>query len=862
MLDLHRRRETFEGDPSLPIFPALPPIAPFDPYSQIADITKTSTITPGPHPGIKLSGNQILTFKGPGVYRINYIDNKNGNTFVFDFDGKPGNFIIQIHNNAMLAKLDVSIVNGGDASRIFTEVHGTGVGTAKYAFELANGSPGGMSRFSGTVWVPFAAANLGAGTGGSEIRGAVWSGTQVNIESGVNIIHAPFGVACSPPTVTANDASVCSIVDGGITALVNLNDYVTVSGGTVSFSSGGSPIANPTSYTATSGEVITVTASISATCSNTASFKVTVNDKQSFGICAPLQGKTNDLIGSELTSLSDIYKAGGTVTSSEVFFITGDKVAISIVYFPAGLNQLLTILTNLGMTDRVVNDDGTLIITGFFPIVNLPQLNALTNLINLVYPSFPAVPSAGVTTTQGDKALRSDLVRLGYDIGGAGVKIGVLSDSYSTLPNSDVSSGDLPGNSNPFGHTQIVDLVKEYPYGARTDEGRAMLQIIHDVAPEAELAFHTGYVSPYDFAKGIKHLADGCDIICDDLTYINEPFFIDGKIAEAVNYVNSQGVAYFTAAGNFGSKSYQATFNPITHNGMVKHNFGGGDVGQSITLKPGANGPATFMVVMQWEDPFFSMGTGGAQNDFDIYLTNDGGLTRFGFNRNNLNGDPFEVLTFTIREPTTTDIMIVRAAGTGNVPVKVVFFRGDNIVFNEYNNGGNGYSTIVGQANAEGAITVGAVLYSNTPEFNYARPAGSNQFEVASFSSVGGTTINGIVRSKPDFVAPNGVNTSVYMAGQDLDLPASPTGDGFPNFFGTSAAAPHAAAVAALLMEARATFEPGLLPYQPSQIKGVLQSTAKDMHQAGFDFKSGAGFLRADQALLTIASPVLISSRR
>jgi hypothetical protein len=48
---------------------------------------------------------------------------------------------------------------------------------------------------------------------------------------------------------------------------------------------------------------------------------------------------------------------------------------------------------------------------------------------------------------------------------------------------------------------------------------------------------------------------------------------------------------------------------------------------------------------------------------------------------------------------------------------------------------------------------------------------------------------------------------------------------------------------------------PPLPPYQPTQVRQVLQSTAKDMHTAGFDFKSGAGFLRADQALLTIASP-------
>jgi hypothetical protein len=379
--------------------------------------------------------------------------------------------------------------------------------------------------------------NIGSGTGDSEINGALWSGTQVNIQTGVNINYVAYGVpaGCTPPTLSVVDANVCSIQDGGTTAVLNLNDYVTVSGGTVAFSKGGVAIANPTSYTATSGDVITAVASNSPSCSISKTFKVTVNDKQSFGICAQLQGKTNDLIGSELTSLSDIYKQGGTVSSSEVFFIVGSKVAINVVYYPAALSQLLTILPGLGMTDMVVNDDGTLIISGFFPIANLEQLNAMGNLINQVYPAFPGVTNVGTTTTQGDKALRSDLVKLGYEIGGAGVKIGVLSDSYSTLPNSDVSNGDLPGSGNPFGHGQVVDVRKEYPYGQKSDEGRAMLQIIHDVAPEADLAFYTGYVSPLDFAKGIKELATtaNCDIICEDITYINEPFFFDGKIAQA-----------------------------------------------------------------------------------------------------------------------------------------------------------------------------------------------------------------------------------------------------------------------------------------------------------------------------------------
>ena len=122
------------------------------------------------------------------------------------------------------------MINGGSASRIFTEVHGTGLGSAKYSFELANGSSGAMSRLLGTVWVPYGSDQYRIRHWWQRDHGRLWSGTQVNIQSGVNIIHVPYGVACSPPTVTAVDAIVCSTEDGGNTAIVNLNDYVTLSG--------------------------------------------------------------------------------------------------------------------------------------------------------------------------------------------------------------------------------------------------------------------------------------------------------------------------------------------------------------------------------------------------------------------------------------------------------------------------------------------------------------------------------------------------------------------------------------------------------------------------------------------------------
>ena len=148
------------------------------------------------------------------------------------------------------------------------------------------------------------------------------------------------------------------------------------------------------------------------------------------------------------------------------------------------------------------------------------------------------------------------------------------------------------------------------------DEGRAMLQIVHDVAPKAKLAFHTGFLSAGHFAKAIQKLASpdlpggSCDVIVDDLTYITEPFQRDGVVAQAVNQVVSQGVTYFSSAGNFGNKSYEAVFNGVTNTAVIPpgqiHRFGpnAADIYQTINLKPGS-----YTIALQWSDEFSSLGS-------------------------------------------------------------------------------------------------------------------------------------------------------------------------------------------------------------------------------------------------------------
>ena len=195
---------------------------------------------------------------------------------------------------------------------------------------------------------------------------------------------------------------------------------------------------------------------------------------------------------------------------------------------------------------------------------------------------YSPVNNSGVVNSSGDTALYTNFVRTGYSLTGEGVKVGVISNSFNTLPGNpaqtDIVNGDLPGAGNPDDPTPVHNL-REYPYGRATDEGRAMLQIVHDIAPKAKLAFRTGFISAGDFALGIRALQqDSCNVIVDDVTYITEPFFADGVISNAVDEVAAQGVSYFTAAGNFGNKSYRNNFNPVpapdTLSGFA-HDFGG-----------------------------------------------------------------------------------------------------------------------------------------------------------------------------------------------------------------------------------------------------------------------------------------------
>lgn len=840
------------GNPTIPVMPNLPGVTNF-PAAGTTNVTNTQTVQPFPvvYDALTLNGGKTVTFSGTGDYVFSRIKNTgNNNKFVFDFQNNPNGYIrVFVHGDVDLYKINAEIINGGSASRILMEVHGTGsTQGGNYSWMLTNGASGNnQSVWYGTVWAPYGGINVGSGSSPSKVNGALWSGTQVVLDNGVSITHVMFE-GCNIPNVNAGadkaiDCDHPTTILNGSSATANVQYSWSVINGNFS-----STLQQPT-VSAGGSYVLTVT---EPSCGMSATDTVVVVFTPCILPYYPPSntGKVLTKIGSELTSLYTNY--GNVADSAKtIFLLQSDSVLIDIIAM-SQVSQLKSLLmTSYGLRDTIPNGPNSLIITGWFPIVNLPVLNTLS-LVNYCRPAFPAISNSGIAMTAGDSAMRTNFVRNGYGLSGDSIKVGVLSDSYNTLTGTaagiDVSNGDLPGIGNPVNNNP-VQVVKEYPYGRRSDEGRAMLQIIHDVAPKAKLAFRTGFLTPGDFALGIRELADsGCHVITDDITFITEPFFRQGVVESSIQAVTANGVSYVTAAGNFGVKSYESIFQPAAGNppsGLVgkAHDFGGGDIFQNDSIKGSILQPGIYTIVLQWEDDIYSLGNNtGTVNDLDIYLTDNNGVTLFGFNRNNIGGDPIEVLPFTVTANTATNILVVNAsasstATTSNLRFKYVVFRGE-LKINEYNQGN---STIVGQGNAVNAITVGAALYSNTPAYGVSSPT------VASFSSRGGTPVNNVIRNKPDFVAPNGVNTTVNFGSIDYE------NDGLPNFFGTSAAAPHVAGAIALMMEAKKRFYNQSL--SPADVKNILAAGALDMYTPGFDFNSGFGLVNVDSSMRSLANP-------
>ncbi len=496
-------------------------------------------------------------------------------------------------------------------------------------------------------------------------------------------------------------------------------------------------------------------------------------------------------------------------------------------------------------------------ITAAVPLQRLEKLAAHESVEFIQLPP-PAQANTGVVDTEGDQthgAFGISGARFRFGTDGTGVKVGIISDGVDSLAISK-GIGDIAANATV--------LTGQAGTG---DEGTAMMEIVQDIAPGAQLFFATRGTSPAAMAQNIRDLkAAGCTVIIDDISFSNESPFQDGPIAQAVNEVSAAGVLYFSSAANSGNKdsntasTWEGDFldggatPPPGFPGQL-HSFGA----KSFDTNPGNSGPKRTRIDFFWNDPL-----GASTNDYDLIGTDDAqNIVDLSTNTQNGTQDPYEFISK--GDPSNgkgrrgTRIYILKHA---DAATRFLHLSTDRDPL-EISTAGSTHGH-----NASGAVNAFSVAAAaaTTPEDADDSPGPfPNLFTTASkfepftsdgprriFYQANGTPITpgnltatgGLLLQKPDLTAADGVTTSVPTI-------MGPPNAGFHPFFGTSAAAPHAGAIAALL---KAKYPAATA----AQIRDAMVSTALDIGAAGWDRDSGAGIVMPIPAMTKLGTPPTI----
>ncbi len=483
------------------------------------------------------------------------------------------------------------------------------------------------------------------------------------------------------------------------------------------------------------------------------------------------------------------------------------------------------------------------------PLMQLETLAGSPQVRNIRKAWLPIMSK--VNTSEGDITHMADLARNDLGVDGTGTKVCVLSDSVDSLA-AVQASGDLPGT---------IDILPGQDGNAlpgSIGEGTATLEIIHDLAPGAELGFATAALDEASFAQNILDLRTaGCDVLVDNVLHITEPVFQDGIIAQAVETVVADGAVYFSAAGNFGNLNdgtsgvWEGDFLSTTVPSIPDcppelgpnclegyesaHDFGAGTSLNSIVVD------SEIGFILQWSDP-----QGQSANDYDLYVISGSSVIAYSNNFQTYDGafpenlfDPFEGIDSRIEDHSGMQLLIVREAGAADRYLHLNAMGGQLAIATE--------GQTWGHSAAAGAFSVAAVDWgSDTPApFTGAESvqtyssdgprrvfydAAGAEITPGDVSSTGGT-----LRQKPDLAAADSVST------------ATP---GFEAFFGTSASAAHAAAIASLMLSR----DPSL---SSSDLRDIFAETAWDIEAPGVDRDSGMGLVNALDALRKLRDAVV-----
>lgn len=409
---------------------------------------------------------------------------------------------------------------------------------------------------------------------------------------------------------------------------------------------------------------------------------------------------------------------------------------------------------------------------------------------------------AGTADPEGDLAQRVALARTTFGVDGTGIKIGVISDSVDGL-----AAEQQAGRLGP------VTVLSGQSGG--TGEGTAMLEIVNRLAPGAQLYFATANGGQAQFATNILALQQaGCNVIVDDVAYFNEPPFQDGIIAQAVDTVSAAGAFYFSSAGNnynLDQKGITATWEgdwrasgmTLTDGSAVLPTLAYDTANHYRDQVVTVTGYEKQNVFLFWANP-----QRGATDDYDLYVFNSAYTSVLFASTNTQTGaqNPIEAC-----EADQGDLVVVTKYSGNGVLLHLAVTSNGAATLN--------YSTPFGIVGHAGAASCYAVAAANASvPYNAGRTFQSTDV-TETFSSDGPRRVifsgagveytpgnrsstGGQLRQKPVLTGSDGVSTY------------------FTPFYGTSAAAPHNAAIAGLALSA----DP-YLAGRPAQMFGLLTSS-------------------------------------
>lgn len=558
----------------------------------------------------------------------------------------------------------------------------------------------------------------------------------------------------------------------------------------------------------------------------------------------------NASLGRGLDQLVQLYESDSpkldVALKPHITSAAGNEVLVEVRLAPgADAKQVLAQLSQNGFRLQAVSELDSRLVEGYLPLSSARAAGATAG-IKSIHASQRPVTLVGSVPAQAATVEKADAAQA-RGIDGTGTKLGVLSDSYDTCPlppnpracktnaAQDVVTGDLPSGV-------VVLQDKPATLGPGTDEGRAMLQLVHKIAPGSALGFATADGGQVNFSNNILNLRRvfGADVVVDDVIYFAEPMYSDGFLAQTVDEVVKEGAAYYSSAGNNGLEAYESDYRPISFKRLQKladagkvnldipgflaflaannlpipksvQSFHDGEDGVSITQKFTSFG--NNVISFQWNEPFFA---GNVRTNFDVFVFDQNGHI---LDPNDPNFPGF----YTLDDSTVSD----EAFKFLFLPVDPKAVAGPGGLFSStyqllIANMNDGPARRIKYVNVNG---LGESERQNAPSI-FGHAAAKHGQAVAAMDWT-------ILNFPEDFSSPGPVTILFDAAGNPLrvpeirQVPQITAADGasttfFGNFFGTSAAAPDAAAVAALVIQSSGG--PGSI--SPSRVYRKLQHTA------------------------------------